>query len=95
MWRAITKALEIVPQLIGQLPAAARPAAAAAWLFMGLLFIVVVALAVFRLTPPNGHWVWEALVIALGVAGLYLMAALVVCITVVVVGVIRRFFGHL
>lgn len=95
MWRAITKALEIVPELIGQLPGAVRPAAAAAWLFMGLLFIVVVALGVARLTPLDAPWVQQLVVIALLLLGLLLMAALSACVMLVVAGVIRRFFGHL
>lgn len=94
MWRAITKALEIVPQLIGQLPAAARAAAAAAWLFIGMLCVVLAALGFALLTLPDDYRVSEALVIALGGVGLFLLAALVVCVTLVLIGVIRRFFGY-
>ena len=94
MWRAITKALEIVPQLIGQLPAAARAAAAAAFLLVGLLCVVLAALGGALLTLPDDYRVLEGLVIALGGVGLFLLAALVVCVTLVVIGVIRQFFGH-
>ena len=94
MWRAITKALEIVPQLIGQLPAAARAAAAAAWLFIGMLCVVATILAFFLMVPIDAPWGQQPVVIALLLLGLYLIAALVVCVTLVVIGVIRRFFGH-
>lgn len=95
MWRAIAKALEIVPNLIGQLPADVRPAAAAAWLIVGLLCIVLGGVVVLRLVPLNGHWVLSALTIALSLVGLALMTAMLICVALVVIGAIRRFFGRL
>ena len=91
MWRAITKALEIVPQLIGQLPAGVRQAAIAALIICGLLALITPVVMPLLGQLPADHWVTYAILGSL--TALVVMIAFLAFL--VVLGVAWRFFRGL
>lgn len=95
MWQETVKAIAtVILETFRELPEPVRTPAAVAWCMAGLLVVVLASLVAVALFLPEAHWATVCLIGALAIVGLMLLAALAICIVIIIAGVVARFLGR-